>query len=42
MQEVSAGLSAQVLPFEKSDKLLDLCAAPGGKTIQLADQLLRL
>lgn len=42
VQEVSAGLSAQVLSLEKWDKVLDLCAAPGGKTIQLADQLLKL
>lgn len=42
VQEVSAGLSAQVLPLEKWDKVLDLCAAPWGKTIQLADQILAL
>ncbi len=42
VQEMAAGLSAQVLSPEKGDLVLDLCAAPWGKTIQLADQLLEL
>lgn len=40
IQEVAAGLSAQVLNPEKWDLVLDLCASPWGKTIQLADKLL--
>ena len=39
IQEASAMLPAQVLPIEKGDKVLDLCAAPGGKTLKLADKL---
>jgi len=42
IQEISAGLSAQVLGVEKWDVVLDLCAAPGWKTVQLADRLLNL
>ena len=39
IQEASAMLPAQVLPIEKGDRVLDLCAAPGGKTLKLADKL---
>jgi len=42
VQEVAAGLSAQVLPLKKWDIVLDLCAAPWWKSIQLADRLLSL
>ena len=42
IQEVSAWLSAQVLNLEPWDLVLDLCAAPWWKTVQLADRLLNL
>ena len=35
IQEASAMLPAQTLPIEPKDKVLDLCAAPGGKSTQL-------
>lgn len=41
VQEVAAGLSAQVLDVKKWDLVLDLCAAPWGKSIQIADKLLQ-
>ena len=37
MQEPSAMFPASVLRPEKGDKVLDLCAAPGGKSGQLAE-----
>lgn len=40
VQEVAAGLSAQILNPQKWDIMLDLCAAPWGKSVQLADSLL--
>ena len=36
LQEPSAMLPAQIMPVNKGDIVLDLCAAPGGKTTQLA------
>ena len=37
IQELSASLSAPLLGAKPGDLILDLCAAPGGKTVQLAD-----
>ena len=39
IQEASAMIPASLCPPEKGDKVLDLCAAPGGKTTQLAAAL---
>lgn len=36
IQEPSAMLPAEVLDAKPSDKVLDLCAAPGGKTVRIA------
>lgn len=36
LQEPSAMLPAQIMPIKKDDIVLDHCAAPGGKTTQLA------
>ncbi|MCD7744533.1 MAG: RsmF rRNA methyltransferase first C-terminal domain-containing protein [Lachnospiraceae bacterium] len=36
IQEPSAMLPASVLPVEPGDRVLDLCAAPGGKATELA------
>ncbi len=36
LQEPSAMAPAAFLPVRKGDRILDLCAAPGGKTTQLA------
>ncbi|MBQ7975730.1 MAG: RsmB/NOP family class I SAM-dependent RNA methyltransferase [Clostridia bacterium] len=35
-QEPSAMCAAELLPLEEGDRVLDLCAAPGGKSTQLA------
>ena len=39
IQEPSAMLPAQVLPIEENGIILDACAAPGGKSLKLADKL---
>ncbi len=39
IQEPSAMSAAEVLPVKEGYKVLDLCAAPGGKTTQLAARL---
>src|SRR5690606_24191548 len=36
VQDVSASVPARLLGVKPGDKVLDLCAAPGGKTAQLA------
>ena len=38
IQEASAMIPADVLPVGKDDAVLDLCAAPGGKSTQLASK----
>ncbi len=40
IQEPSAMLPASLLPVEPGDKVLDLCAAPGGKSTQIAGKLM--
>ena len=39
IQEPSAMSAAEVLPVKEGYKVLDLCAAPGGKTLHIADRL---
>lgn len=39
IQEASAMIPASLCPPEEGDRVLDLCAAPGGKTTQLAAAL---
>lgn len=39
LQEPSAMTPAQLLPIESGDRVLDLCAAPGGKSTELAAKL---
>lgn len=39
IQEPSAMTPAALLPVEEGDRVLDLCAAPGGKTTELAAKL---
>ena len=39
IQEPSAMSAASVLPVKENDKVLDLCASPGGKTTQIAAKL---
>ena len=39
LQEPSATLPAAAIPIEEGDKVLDLCAAPGGKSTELSAKL---
>lgn len=39
IQEASAMLPAEVLDIEENDLVLDACAAPGGKSLKLANKL---
>lgn len=39
IQEPSAMSTGAMLPIEKGDKVLDMCAAPGGKSTQIAGKL---
>lgn len=39
IQEPSAMTPASLLPIDKGDKVLDICAAPGGKSTELAAKL---
>lgn len=39
LQEPSAMSPAALLPIEKGDRVLDMCAAPGGKTTELGAKL---
>lgn len=39
IQEPSAMTPAQLLPIEEGDRVLDVCAAPGGKSTELAAKL---
>ena len=39
LQEPSAMAPAQILPAEPGDRVLDLCAAPGGKATELGAKL---
>ena len=39
MQELSAMMPASLLPLKDDDWVLDLCSAPGGKSIQVANKI---
>ena len=36
VQDIAAALAVRLMPLQKGQHVLDLCAAPGGKTLQLA------
>ena len=42
IQDESSALSGNVIPFKAGMHVLDLCAAPGGKTVHAADELAAL
>ena len=42
IQDESSALAGNILPLREGMKVLDLCAAPGGKTIHIADELTAL
>lgn len=42
IQDESSALAGNVIPLKKGMKVLDLCAAPGGKTVHAADELAAL
>lgn len=39
IQDESSALAGNVIPLKAGMKVLDLCAAPGGKTVHVADEL---
>jgi len=39
LQEPSAMIAAEILPIEENDRVLDGCAAPGGKSTEIAAKL---
>ena len=41
IQDESAMLPVEIMPIQKDDRILDACAAPGGKTCQIAERLNR-
>ena len=42
VQDESSALAGNILPLKSGMAVLDLCAAPGGKTIHIADELIVL
>ena len=41
MQEISAMMPVSFLPLKEDDWVLDMCSAPGGKSIQVANRVLK-